>query len=239
MAEWEPKPPFNDGGGVNGIAVKAYMLQNKYLLQFIDDCWGPGQLEAFISEKHFLIMEAFYWGQLYKGNIATGFYVCATAHGWAQRQDMLNLGDYGSPRINRYTNNTYPNCIKLEFPQFGYTPGYGKMTNAQIMAGENGFLALWANEDIEIEDMEERDELKQLYAIKNWSEEFDISEGIPSGEPVMNAYEADSFYGKVMVDTKFSPAKSYSATYTYEMDVLHTGQYWDDTLQDYRNTVIC
>lgn len=26
-----------------------------------------------------------------------------------------------------------------------------------------------------------------------------------------------------MVDTKFSPAKSYSATYTYEMEVLNTG----------------
>ena len=54
----------------------------------------------------------------------------------------------------------------------------------------------------------------------------------------MNAYEADSFYGKVMVDTKFSPAKSYSATYTYEMEVLNTGRYWDNTLQDYTNTVI-
>ena len=112
------------------------------------------------------------------------------------------------------------------------------MTNAQIMAGGNRFLALWVNEDIEIEDMEERDELKQLYAIKNWSEEFDISEGIPSGEPAMNAYEEDSFYGKVMVDRKFSPAKSYSATYTYEMEVLNAGQYWDNTLQDYTNTVI-
>ena len=61
-------------------------------------------------------MEAFYWEQLYNGNRPTGAYVCATAHGWAQRQDMLNLGDYGSPRINRYTNNTYPNCVKLEFP---------------------------------------------------------------------------------------------------------------------------
>ena len=55
----------------------------------------------------------------------------------------------------------------------------------------------------------------------------------------MNAYEADSFYGKVMVDRKFSPAKSYSATYTYEMEVLNTGRYWDNTLQDYTNTIIC
>ena len=232
VAEWEPKPPFSDGGGPNGIAVKNFMLQNDNISRFIIKHWGEGQLEAFISEKHFLIMEAFYWGQMYKGNSPTGIYLCATAHGWAHYQNLFNFGDYGSPRINRYTNNTFPNCVKLEFPQFGYTPGYGKMTNTQIMAGGNGFLSLWANEDIEIEDMEERDELKQLYAIKNWSDEFDISEGIPSGEPVMNAYEADSFYGLVEVDTVESDSVEYGATYTYKVKETD-GTRWDPEKMQY------
>ena len=105
VPDWSPKPPFNDGGGANGIAVKANMLLNKNLLKFVEKHWGVGQLEAFISEKHFLIMEAFYWGQLYNGNQPTGRYLCATAHGWAHTQNAFRLGDYGSPRINRYTNN--------------------------------------------------------------------------------------------------------------------------------------
>ena len=48
------------------------------------------------------------------------------------------------------------------------------------------------------------DEGRKLYAIKNWSDEYDISEGIPSGEMVNNAYEADSFFSNATVETVFS-----------------------------------
>ena len=36
VADWEPKPPFDNGSGANGIAVKSYMLQNENLLRFIE-----------------------------------------------------------------------------------------------------------------------------------------------------------------------------------------------------------
>lgn len=224
VAEWNPPTPYGDGGVPHGSAVKSFMLKENYALKFVDQVFGTAVLEAFTKEKHCLIMEPFYWGQMYNGSAATGVWLCATAYGWADYQNRYGFGEYGSSLINRYTNNTYPNCVKLEFPQFGLTPASGKLSNGQIMSSGNGFLAIWANEDIELpEDTEEIDEGRKLYAIKNWSDEYDISKGIPSGENVNNAYEADSFFANTKVKTVESDPERYSATYTYKAEVPKQG----------------
>lgn len=129
---WTPAAPFGPNGEAYGAQVKSYILQENNLPYFIDQNFN---LEYFTTNECYLVMEPFFWGQIYNGKTATGRYLCATAYGWADMQETNHLGEYGSAYINRYTNNTYPNCVKLEYPQFGRIPLSGKLTNKQIMDG--------------------------------------------------------------------------------------------------------
>lgn len=220
QANWTPPYPFSDGGTPNGSVTKSFFLKDLYVAHFISEHYGDAMLQETIDNTYFLIIEPFYWCQMYNGSTPTGNWLCATAYGWAHMQEGLGYGEYGSALINRYTNNTFPNCFRLEFPQFNLTPLSGKLTNAEIMSSGNGFISLWLGESKELpEGTEEMDEGRKLYAIKNWSDEYDISEGIPSGEMVNNAYEADSFFSNATVETVFSDTERYGATYTYKMEV--------------------
>ena len=222
--KWTPPYPYEKNGTANGPAIKSAMLQNDYVLDFITEYFGASMLQRFIDKELYLILEPFFWGQMYDGKNPTGIYLCATARGWADMQKKLGIDEYGSPRINRFTNNTYPNCVKLEYPQFGLEPLSGKLTNTQIMSSGNGFMAFWASEDVETPLPEEEEVVanRQLYAIKNWSDDFDISRGIPSGEEVRNTYEASSFFANSVIKTATSSPKQYSATYTYKELVTYS-----------------
>lgn len=215
ICPWQPKAPFTQEGDGNGSKIKTYMHNNNYIKTFIASEFGDDVLKKFESERCYLILEPFFWGQMYNGKTATGRYLCATAYGWAEFQERFGYGEYGSAYINRYTNNTYPNCVKLEYQQFGLQPLRGKLTNQQIMASGNGFMAFWFVGENQQENDPTQDIGKQLYAIQNWSDEFDISKSIPSGEPINNRFEADSFYGECEIIEK-TMGKNYNCTYTYE-----------------------
>ncbi len=57
---------------------------------------------------------------------------------------------------------------------------------------------------------------KKLYEIENWSDEFEISKLIPSGENVNNAFQADSFYGSAILAEANSPSVTYTKKVTYK-----------------------
>lgn len=228
VISWSPAEPFTTSGGGNGTRIKQDILTGKKNLQIVDD-YFPSFTEQYVSKEPgdelYLIFEPFYWGQMYNGNTnqPTGRYLCATAYGWAYYQNRFGYGEYGCKWINRYTNNIYPNCVKLQNPQFNFAPLSGRLANSQILkttipyAG-NGFMTFWAADDTTTlpSDTTQGMVNRQLYAIKNHADEFDISKAIPSDETVDNYFEADSFYGSAAVSTITSPQKDYSATYTYK-----------------------
>ena len=242
-AEWGE--PFTTGGAGRGATVKSYMLSNDQVLTviykyFADDLGGAETAaQTFAENDYYLILEPFYWGQAYNGTKATGIWVLETAEGWAYWQQAHGLGAYGSALINRYTNGVYPHCCKLEGTMWDFTPiaGNKKLSNSQIIGSGNGLIAIWADKqtDIRPEDTIPDDSRDLLYSIRNWSDEFDISRSIPSGEEVDNFFTADSFYGRFSKGTKVTDSTKYSATYTYTWEeprtrtVTHTKTEWDET----------
>ena len=60
-----------------------------------------------------------------------------------------------------------------------------------------------------------------IYEIANWSDQFDLSQGIPSSEDIHNRYRASSWYGSTDVYARLC-SKKYSVTYTYKWEVSTT-----------------
>ncbi len=229
--------PFDRGGVARGGIVKSQLAADNKAWDLVKTIFaneyggdGDAALEAFITQDLFLVIEPFYWGQVYNGRTPTGTWLCATAEGWAKYQKEKEYAELGSPMINRYTNAVYPHCFKLESEMWGMVPkpGNAKMGNSEIIGSGNGFISVWSNRPIEIrpEDTVTEESIKNLYQIRNWSKEFDISQSIPAGEEVSNYFEADSFYGSVVAGTRTTPLTNYKATYTYEWTESYT--YYED-----------
>lgn len=113
-------PPFNSNASSNGDKLKAWLMQKKdgvYNCYLLIDKYFPSTklMENFQKGENLLIIEPIFWAQMYSDDIgATGTYLCATANGWAHEQDRRKIGEYGSKAIGKYTNNIFPNCVKLE-----------------------------------------------------------------------------------------------------------------------------
>lgn len=111
--------PFNSDQTGNGSRLKSWMVQKTgdtyNVLLEIEKYFGAAAAEAFKNEECLLICEGLYWCQMYRDDIgATGLYLCAPAYGWADMQTRIGVGEYGSKAIGKYTNNIFPNCVKLE-----------------------------------------------------------------------------------------------------------------------------
>lgn len=112
-------PPFDANQRGYGSAVKSWMLQKTddtyNCLRVIDKYFGPAAAESFANEECMLICEGLYWSQMYRDDIgATGIYLCAGSYGWADMNERIGTGPYGSKAIGRYTNHIYPNCVRLD-----------------------------------------------------------------------------------------------------------------------------
>lgn len=237
---WQPAEPFTTSGSGNGSAIKSFLVQEGQEvrhLNVVEKLFGETIKKQYANESGeeqplFMILEPFYWAQMYIGNRASGIYLCATAKGWGQMQksyEKVGMPVTGSPLIRRYTNNIFPNCVRLQTTQLGKTPYSGPRTNEQ-MASEtsgNGIMIFTAHDGLNGTIPGEGEavagpgtfgpgaETRQLYAIQNWSEEYDIDQAIPSSETVNNKYEADSFYGNCQVEGQ-TIRRTYGATYTYK-----------------------
>ena len=111
--------PFNENQSGNGSKLKSWMLQKQddtyNVLLIIDKYFGSEAAESFANEECMLICEGLYWSQMYRDDIgATGIYLCAGSYGWADMNERIGTGPYGSKAIGKYTNIIFPNCVKLE-----------------------------------------------------------------------------------------------------------------------------
>lgn len=221
-----PAKYLKDNGGVSfwqgrgGEAKNVLVINDGELIHKIVKTYFPSLIENINNNNTALIAEPFFWMGLYINCKYTHRDYCLTAYGWAELYKKVGL-ENGDPMVRSYTHNNFPNAARLEYTLWGLTPLSGKLTSSQIMSSGNGFIAVWLStgpvppSDEEPEEEQITDIKKQLYEIKNWSDEFDISQGIPSGETVKNEMRADTFYGSTSVNETASDVKTYSATYTY------------------------
>lgn len=269
QSEWGAPLDYRNGrcigrGGVVKDAMQvgqADEIMDKYFSQYN---------AAFDEKDYYLIFEPFFWMGIFTGLKYSGASYCGTAYGWAELYKRLDSAlaqdlSMGDRWVNLYTHNNFPNAARLEYKMWGLQPYSDYLTNDQIMTSGNGFIAVWPDRIIEEPPEPPEEEIeppveeedppvvevvsKKLYEIKNWSEEFDISQSIPSGEPVFNQFYADTFYGTatVLPSTK---SKSYSARYTFNWTeyehIEHSAEYdqygklikpaWTETIEHPKST---
>lgn len=114
---WDFAPFDNDANGY-GDDLKNWMLtkegKTQRIVALCEKEFGAAPTQTVINGDYLFIFEPFFWGQMYHDDLgATGIYLCATAYGWADKQLALGM-EGGSKLIGRYTNDIYPNCVKLE-----------------------------------------------------------------------------------------------------------------------------
>lgn len=196
--------------------------------------------KEFDTKEYYLIYEPFYWHGVYLNKKFTGQHYCSTSYGWAklykEAEILSSTYQYGDPVLRRYTHNICPNGVKLEFPMWDLILCSGLSTNSLYLASGNGFFTTWVEtpHPTPEEPPVEEELIKTLYETRNWSEEFNISQSIPSGEMVKNEIKADTFYGSIKYKTQISDVKHYSATNTYEW----TETEYHDPVYDKKGTLI-
>ena len=132
-ANWGP--PFDNNGNFRGDEVRQWLKSDSdtqpdkvkaYTL--VERYWGEEAALAWENKDVYLAFEPFYWGRMFKDNISTGKWLCATSSMWGVMMDLYEInethGDYtyseeesgrGDSYTRRYTNNVFPNCVTLDY----------------------------------------------------------------------------------------------------------------------------
>lgn len=211
------KKCIGKGTYVKGLLMQDNALEFKNIIHtYFNDY--EAEFTTTGTRKLALVMEPFFWMGVYQNHKYTHRNYCGTAYGWAELYNKMGMPK-GDGWVNTYTHGNFPNCAKLEYPMWGLTPLSGQLTGDQIMNSGNGFIVFWPGRNpvppSPTPPQQATSTGKVLYEIRNWSDEFDISRGIPSGETVKNEMRADTFYGSAKVYETASNVKDYTATYTY------------------------
>lgn len=142
-------PPYKDGAG-RGTEIKQWLLETdengyKRASNLIYDTWGEELAIKWDRREAYLMFEPFYWNHVYKDGEGTGIWWCDTSYGWGLFQQSMGIAETGDKNIGKYTNQMYPNCLKMEPCQeiidMGYTapPHGGRLTNAEMASQKVGW----------------------------------------------------------------------------------------------------
>lgn len=135
-------PPYKDGTGRGG-EIKQWLLENgtsghKRAASIIKQWFNEDLANQWERKEAYLVFEPFYWHQVRANGVGTGIWWCDTSYGWGLFQKSFGgIPETGDPSIAKYTNQMYPNCLKLEdceeIRALGYTaPPTGKKTNSEM-----------------------------------------------------------------------------------------------------------
>ena len=116
-------PPFEDGEP-RGEEIKEWLLDtdpngHTRAANIIRDNWGENVAKRWERKEIYLVFEPFYWNHVYINGVGTGKWFCGTTYTIGQIQyfshgEGMGPGGTGDVMIRRYTNNMYPNCLKME-----------------------------------------------------------------------------------------------------------------------------
>ena len=126
-------PPFDNDGNFRGDEVRQWLKSDPdgdghlNAAGVVKQYWGEEAALAWENKDVYLAFEPFFWGRIFKDNISTGKWLCATSSMWGVMMDLYEInethGDYtyseeesgrGDSYTRRYTNNVFPNCVTLD-----------------------------------------------------------------------------------------------------------------------------
>ena len=135
--------PFGSDGSGNGDEIKAWLLakaENGHTnaANFIRKMFSTYHAEKWEKKEVYLVYEVVGWNHLYKDKKSTGIWFCGTTSRFGIVQNALNINadGKGDSTINRYTNNIYPNCMKLEDCKEIRAMGYKAPTHSGIVSNK-------------------------------------------------------------------------------------------------------
>lgn len=143
-------PPYKDGAG-RGTEIKQWLLEtgasgHKRAASIIKQWFSEELATQWDRREAYLMFEPFYWNQIRANDENTGVWYCTTSYRWGILQGAWpGIPETGDKNIGKYTNQMYPNCLKMEPCQeiidMGYTapPHGGRLTNAEMASQKVGW----------------------------------------------------------------------------------------------------
>lgn len=138
--------PYQDGES-RGADIKEWLLTpqdgHTRAAILIGDTWGGEWAKKWERKEVFLIFESVFWNHIYVNGVGTGKWFCGTTVTFGTMQsntvgEGMGWNGTGDTMVRRYTNDVYPNCLKMEdceeIRTLGYTapPHGGLVTNGEM-----------------------------------------------------------------------------------------------------------